>query len=135
MKATFLSLLAIVSTFNLLNAQQGPPKTEFTITVSDDVLTLKAGETKEITVSLGRSKGFIKSKAELGVSSTLTEGISVTFDERKGLLESTVARIATSNTVKPGTYMIIINCQINHKNKGATVKLIVDSPGESNAGL
>jgi len=122
---TFL-LVGLVSPFSF--SQNTTPDKEFTIQLSTAQLDLKPGETNELTVTLSRSKGYAKSKAVFGVSSTLPDGVTVTFDPSDGYVDQGKVTIRLSETVKPGQYSIILNSTMQRKTKAATLKLIVNPP-------
>jgi hypothetical protein len=103
------------------------PRTEYTVSLSEKVVNLKPGETKQLTVFLLKSKSYIHSKAKLGLSSTLPEGITVAFEPAEGLFDSSEASISATPTAKEGEYQIIIKTTINNKIKGSIVKVVVGS--------
>jgi hypothetical protein len=78
-----------------------------------------------VTVSLIRSNAFSKSKAKLGLSSSLPAGISLSYEPSEGVIESSVAKITVSADAKAGTYLVLPNAIINNKSKGTTLKVIV----------
>lgn len=120
----FTLILALFATVVLAQEKPAPQK-EFTVELSASSLEIKPGQTKNVTVTLNRSKGFSKSKAVLGLSSGLPQGVTLTFEPAEGVITSTVATITVAETVKAGNYMIILNSTIQHKSKGATLKLVV----------
>ena len=103
------------------------PRTEYSVSLSEKVVNLKPGETKPVTVSLLKSKSYSRSKAKLGLSSTLPEGITVGFEPAEGVFDESVASIAANSTAKDGEYQIIIKTTINNKIKGSIVKVVVGS--------
>jgi hypothetical protein len=119
----FLSLFMIAAI--VATAQQEKPKKEFLISLSANSVEVKPGETKEVTVSLIRSNAFSKSKAKLGLSSSLPAGISLSYEPSEGVIESSVAKITVSADAKAGTYLVLPNAIINNKSKGTTLKVIV----------
>lgn len=103
------------------------PRTEYSVSLSEKVVNLKPGETKQITVSLLKSKSYSRSKAKLGLSSTLPEGVTVAFEPAEGVFDESVASISANSTAKDGEYQIIIKTTINNKIKGSIVKVVVGS--------
>lgn len=117
--------VAVVST--AIAQDKTVPRTEYSVSLSEKVVNLKPGETKPVTVSLLKSKSYSRSKAKLGLSSTLPEGITVGFEPAEGVFDESVASIAANSTAKDGEYQIIIKTTINNKIKGSIVKVVVGS--------
>lgn len=109
------------------------PRTEYTVSLSENVVKLAPGETKQVTVSILKSRLYAKSKAMLGLSSTLPDGITVAFEPAEGMFESSIASITAASTVPVGEYQFILKTTVNHKIKGSIVKLIVGSGGVKEA--
>jgi len=125
MKNSIFSLiLALFATAALAQEKPAPAK-EFSVELSAPSLEIKPGQTKNVTVTLNRSKGFAKSNATLGLLSGLPEGVTVTFEPAEGVITNSVATIAVAETTKAGNYMIIFKGTLQHKSKGATLKLAV----------
>ncbi|MBA4056380.1 MAG: hypothetical protein C0490_16820 [Marivirga sp.] len=126
MKKIILTSIALVIVIAGSFAQEKSiPRTEFTIALSSPSLEIKQGGTSDVTILLNRSKGYSKSNAVLTLSSGLPEGVSVTFEPSTGIIEQSAAKISVAETTKPGSYMLIVNGAMQHKNKGATLKLVV----------
>ncbi|MBX2946961.1 MAG: hypothetical protein KF725_14090 [Cyclobacteriaceae bacterium] len=104
---------------------QTAPRTEFAIQLSKNALEVKAGTTTELNVNIHRSKTYTKSKAKLGFSSQLPEGVSVTFEPAEGMFETSVATIKVAENAKVGNYQLILNAELNNKVKGSIVKLVI----------
>lgn len=104
---------------------QTAPRTEFAIQLSKNALEVKAGTSTELNVTILRSKTYTKSKAKLGFSSQLPEGVSVSFEPAEGLFETSVATISVAENTKAGNYQFILNAELNNKVKGSIVKLEV----------
>ncbi|HRJ29954.1 MAG TPA: hypothetical protein PLV21_18045 [Cyclobacteriaceae bacterium] len=111
---------------------QTAPRTEFTIQLSKNTLEVKAGTSTEINVNILRSKTYTKSKAKLGFSSQLPEGVSVSFEPAEGLFDTSIATIHVGENTKAGNYQFILNAELNNKVKGSIVKLSV-TEGKGNA--
>jgi hypothetical protein len=133
MKKYILTIVLAAAAMTASVAQEKTaPRTEFTVELSTSSLEVKAGETKEITLTLNRSKQYSKSKATLGLSSGLPQGVTVTFEPTDGVLESSVVKVAVAEHAKAGNYMIILNSTMQQKSKGTTLKLIVsEGTGET----
>lgn len=126
MKKAFLLIVALVAvTFAATAQEKAVPRTEYTVSVSENTVQVNPGESKEITVSIVRSKSYAKADAKLGLSSALPEGITVSYAPAEGLFESSVATISAAADAKAGEYQIILRTSVNNKVKGSIVKLIV----------
>ena len=101
------------------------PKKEFAIVLSQDNVEISGSESKEIEITILRSKAFLKGSAVMGLSSSLPKGIEVTFSPEKGNFETTKVIIKSSNAV-PGQYSLIVNATLNGKTKGSIIKLSVN---------
>jgi uncharacterized membrane protein len=127
MKTLFLTLAVISSlSVQLLAQASKAPRTEFTIELSATEVELKPGETKEVIVNLYRSKAYSKSKVVLGISSSLPQGITITYEPAEGLIETSTAKITASHDTKPGAYILLLNGTMNHKSKATMLKLTVN---------
>jgi hypothetical protein len=119
-----LALLFLVSLSLSGYAQTQTPKKEFAIVLSQDNVEMSGNESKEIEITILRSKAYLKSPAVMGLSSSLPKGIEVTFSPEKGNFELTKVIIKSSNAV-PGQYSLIVNATLNGKTKGSIIKLNV----------
>jgi len=126
MKKYILSLGLVTFLATSLFAQEtAAPRSEYTIALSEQSLTIKPGETKNSTLTLNRSKSFSKSNATLGLSSGLPQGINVTFSPAEGAISSSEVKVAVEESVKPGNYTIILKSTVQSKSKGTTLKIVV----------
>jgi uncharacterized membrane protein len=135
MKKLILSVLAIaVLAFTAAAQDKVAPRTEYSVSLSENKIQVKPGESKELTVSILRSKSFSKAEATLGLSSALPEGVTLGFAPAEGLFESSVATITVAPDAKEGEYSIILKSTLNNKVKGTIIKLTVTStPGAKEA--
>lgn len=135
MKTLPLLVLSFVCC-NVVFAQElTTPKKEFEMFLAQNVVDIKPGETKAVAITLQRSRSYSKLNADMNLSSSLPEGIQITFDPRNGAIENTTAIITATETARPGNYTIIVNCTINHKNKGSMLKLNIKTPDAVTTGL
>ena len=126
MQKLLLSLLALVAVTVTVAAQDKvAPRTEYSVSLSENKIQVKPGESKEITVSILRSKSFSRNEAKLGLSSGLPEGVTVTYAPAEGMFDSAVATITAAADAKQGEYQIILKTTLNNKTKGSIVKLVV----------
>jgi hypothetical protein len=123
---SFLILLAFAAS-SALAQQSEAPRTEYTISVSDPVVTLKPGETKTTTLVLLKSRLYTKSKATLGFSSVLPEGLTISYEPAEGVFDSSAVTISASTSLPEGQYQVILKSTINHKIKGTVLKVVVDA--------
>lgn len=128
MKKLILSVLVVAAVALTVVAQDKvAPRTEYSVSISESKIQVKPGESKEVTVSILRSKSFAKAQAKLGLSSALPEGITIGFAPAEGLFESSVATISIAPNTKEGEYQLILKTTLNNKIKGSIVNLTVTS--------
>ena len=120
-----LALLILVSISQLGYAQHQTPLKEFAIVLSPEKVDISSNETKEVEIIILRSKSYLKGTVTLGLSSSLPQGIEVSFSPETGNFETAKVIIKSSETVVPGLYSLIINAKLNGKTKGSIVKLNV----------
>lgn len=126
MRKILLSLLTLAAvTYTVAAQEKIAPRTEYSVSLSENKIQVKPGESKEITVSILRSKSFARSEAKLGLSSGLPEGVTVTYAPAEGMFDSTVATITAASNAKAGEYQVILKTTLNNKTKGSIVKLAV----------
>ena len=101
------------------------PRTEFSINLSESSLSIKPGETKQVTVSIARSKYYTKEKAKLGFLSSLPNGVTATYEPSEGNIESSVVTIVAAADAAVGVYQIAPSATLNTKRKGTLLKLVV----------
>ncbi|MCE2994121.1 MAG: hypothetical protein ACK5RG_11035 [Cyclobacteriaceae bacterium] len=98
---------------------------DFTIDLSESNVSIKPGESKQVTVSIVRSKYFAKEKATLGLQSALPQGITLTYEPKEGNFENSNALISVASDATPGTYNIVLSATLNTKRKGSILKVTV----------
>ncbi len=104
---------------------QTAPRTEFAMQLSKNAFDVKPGTSTEFTVQIIRSKTFTRTKGKLGFSSSLPEGITITFEPTEGLFETSNATITVSEHAKAGQYQVIVNAELNRVVKGSILKITV----------
>lgn len=128
MKKFLLSVLAaVLVTFGVSAQEKVAPRTEYSVSLSENKIQVKPGESKELTVSILRSKSYANTQAKLGLSSVLPEGVTVGFAPAEGQFDSSVATLTVASTAKEGEYSIVFKSTVNNKVKGTIVKLVVTS--------
>ena len=120
-----LVLIILLATSTLGYGQTQAPKKEFAITLSQDKIQLSPNETREVQITISRSRSYLKSSAVMGLSSSLPKGIEVSFSPDKGTFETTTLQIVTNETVVPGSYSLVVKATLNGKTKGSIIKLNV----------
>ena len=119
-----LSLLFVLALTKAQTSRELPSK-EFAIALSENSLSIKPGEQKQIIVSVLRSKSYARSSAAMGFSNSLPAGVSAVYEPATGNFETTVVTISAAPSAVTGTYQIVLNGTINHKTKGSILKLSV----------
>ena len=122
--ALTLSLLFVLALTNAQTPTELPSK-EFAIALSENSLSIKPGEQKQITVSVLRSKSYARSSAVMGFSNSLPEGVTAVYEPAAGNFETTKITITAGPAAVTGTYQIVLNGTVNHKTKGSILKLSV----------
>jgi hypothetical protein len=118
-------LLVLVVSFESAQATTSTPKSEFSVALENSSVHLKPGATTSVNLEFLRSKQFQKSKVTLGLSSSLPEGLTVTFEPDGGLIDKTAVHIQASETVKAGNYLVIVRATMQNRSKGATLKIVI----------
>ena len=124
MKPLFIVMLISASIVSYAQQVEIPQK-EFTLTLSDETVTLARGENKKVDIRILKSKSYQKGKMKMGLSSSLPNGITLSFDPEMGDSDSSQATITALPEAQPGTYSIIVNATINYKTKGSILKIAV----------
>ena len=118
---SFLFVLAVVSA----QTKTELPRTEFTVDLSESSLVIKPGESKQVTVSIARSKYYAKEKAILGLQSSLPQGVTVSYEPKEGNFESSVATISVASDAAVGVHRLVLSAMLSTKKKGTILKLTV----------
>lgn len=101
------------------------PQNEFTLSLAKEQLALSRGENGALEIILLKSKSYQKSKAKMGVASSVPAGVTIMFSPDKGNFESTLAHFSIKADAAPGEYMIILNATLNNKTKGSILRLLI----------
>ncbi|MBI3219344.1 MAG: putative Ig domain-containing protein [Bacteroidetes bacterium] len=117
----------ITSLFLLASVVAFAQTKDFAIDLSESSVSIKPGESKQVTVSIVRSKYFAKEKATLGLQSALPQGVTLTYEPKEGNFENSNALISVAPDATPGTYNIVLSATLNTKRKGSILKVTVGS--------
>jgi uncharacterized membrane protein len=120
---SILLIVILMGSISSYAQQIDIPQKEFTLALESASIALSPGENKKIEVRILKSKGYQKGKVQMGLSSALPAGVSLSFDPEKGNIDSTTATITVQPQASPGQYAIIVNVTINYKTKGSILKL------------
>jgi uncharacterized membrane protein len=123
----FAFVLAAASVNYGYAQEKAAPRTDFSVSLSENVITIKPGETKSLTVTILKSKSFSRSDVKLGLSSSLPEGLTVAYEPAEGKFESSVATFTASADAKAGEFQVVLKTTMNNKTKGSIVKVVIDS--------
>lgn len=102
------------------------PRKEYLISLSTNAISLTPGESKQVQVLINRSKTFTKGQVELGLSSSLPQGLTITFEPAKGEFNNSVATITASTQVADGKYPIILKSSLKNLNKGVILNISIE---------
>jgi hypothetical protein len=103
------------------------PRTEFYFDLSETSIAIKAGQSKQVVLSITRSKSFAKEKGMLGLQSTLPKGVSISYEPKEGIFETSVATISVASDAAAGIYQIVLSAMLSTKKKGEILKLTVNT--------
>ena len=127
-KLLLIAFVLLAASVNYGYAQEKTaPRTEYSVSLSENNIKLKAGETRQLTVTVLKSKSFSRSETKLGLSSSLPAGITVSYEPAEGMFESSVATISAAAGTTAGEYQIILKTNVNNKIKGSIVKVVVEN--------
>ena len=129
MKRLFIlsMMLVAVTVISGYAQEKTAPRTEYSVSLSENVVKLKPGETKQLTVSVLKSKSYSRSATKLGLSSTLPAGVTVAFEPAEGMFESSVATFTAAADSKAGEFQVILKTSVNNKIKGSIVKVVIEN--------
>ncbi|MCA4897834.1 MAG: hypothetical protein ACK514_18035 [Bacteroidota bacterium] len=127
MKTLFTLSFLFISAMVVAQTHTELPRTDFLVNLSESSLTLKPGESKQVTLSIVRSKYYAKEKAILGLMGQLPKGITVTYEPAEGNFDSSLATISVAADAVKGAYNIVLSSTLSTKKKGTILKVIVDS--------
>lgn len=124
MKVTLL-VLALAISAHTFSQNPDIPQKEFELSLSQGAIQVSRGESKQIKITILKSKRYVKNNVVMGLSSSLPEGLSISFSPDKGDFEVTEATVVAQSNTPPGEYSIIINATANYKKKGSVLKITV----------
>lgn len=124
LKTTILFIVVAVPL--ILNGQNSnPPRNDFNLSFSRDMLELGRGDSGQVDIVIQKSKSYQRRNVKMGVSSTLPNGVAITFDPEDGKFNQTRANISIQSDAPRGEYLLILNATIGHKTKGSIVRLLI----------
>jgi hypothetical protein len=124
--------ILFVSVVAAVNAQNTEIlRTDFNLHFSKNVWEVSPGKNVEFDIGILKSRSYHKSKIKMGVSSSLPQGVSITFNPDAGVFDSTRAVIAVGDHAARGQYLIVLTATLNNKTKGAIVKLLISDEYEN----
>jgi hypothetical protein len=101
------------------------PRTDFTIDLSQSSLMINPGESRQVTVSIARSKYYSREKAILGLQSSLPQGVTVSYEPKEGNFESSVATISVASDAPVGVHQLVLSAMLSTKKKGTILRVTV----------
>lgn len=120
-KLALIITLAILSSVAVI--AQEIPKKEFTISVSNNDLAVKPGETKKYEVTLNRSKSYKKTAIDLVIDSTLPDGVTVAFENGTDPMINRVMVVTVADNAEPFNKAIILKGKSLRASKGVMLNL------------
>jgi hypothetical protein len=86
---------------------------------------IKPGESKQVTVSIARSKYYSKEKAILGLQSSLPQGVTVSYEPKEGNFESSIATVTVAQDAANGVHQLVLSAMLSTKKKGTILKVTI----------
>ena len=130
MKLTILSILLFLSAYWAFG--QEIPATEFQSSLSSTILSLHAGDSKDVKVTLRRSKAWRKSAATLSIPAGLPEGVAISFEPANGYFNESIMKVTIDPDAKPGNHTILVRTEMRHLKKGNLLRLEIGNQSIAN---
>ncbi|MEQ6122223.1 hypothetical protein [Reichenbachiella sp. MALMAid0571] len=123
MKKIILFTLFALSTVLTESFAQTTPKKEFTVKLSETDISILPGKTQIIDVTINRSKSYSKTQIDLSISSTLPEGISISFKDGTDPLTQKQMIVTASEDAMGISKTLVLNAKSSRATKGVMFKL------------
>jgi hypothetical protein len=101
------------------------PNREFALNVSTNKLELARGANGQLDIGILKSKSYRSNKVKMGISSSVSKGVTIAFDPASGDFDFTKANVSIASDATPGVYQLILNATLNSNTKGFILKLII----------
>jgi hypothetical protein len=121
-KTILLSIMALSITISSTFAQMAPKK-EFTVSMSQNDITLTQGESKTIDVAINRSKAYKVTDIDLSIGSTMPEGLSVTFENGNDPLNQRKMILTATENLELSSKSLVLKAKSSRVSKGVIFKL------------
>ena len=121
-KTILLSIMALSITISSTFAQMAPKK-EFTVSMSQNDITLTQGESKTIDVAINRSKAYKVTDIDLSIGSTMPEGLSVTFENGNDPLNQRKMILTATENLELSSKSLVLKAKSSRVSKGLIFKL------------
>lgn len=116
----------ILSTFALLlisavqlAAQPTPIKSGFTVTLPENQISIKAGESKTVDLNINRSTKFQDAQIDLMFSSALPAGVEISFERTTDFTKSDKMLIKVADNAAAMRETLIVNGKSSTMTRGA----------------
>ena len=116
-KSVLLSVTLVVFLVSNLFAQETPER-EFAVSLSEASITLEAGKTQTIDITLNRSKAFRKADVKLFIDNKLPEGVTIAFTDGANPLTERVMTITSEESIGNFSKTIIVKAKGRRITKG-----------------
>lgn len=118
-----ITVFAFSFLLSTLVAGQELPKKEFQPALSTNSVSINPGETKELKVSILRSKAWTKSDATISIPATLPDGVTISFEPATGHFNESTMTVKVAADAKPGVHTILVRSELRHTKKGNLLRL------------
>lgn len=131
MKTILTLSILLISTLAFAQEKNEAPKKEFAVSLSENTLAIKPGESKQLEISIKRSKSYSGLKAQLGTLNPLPKGVLISFDPEAGTMETSTVKISVAPETIEGTYSLVLGATINYRKKGSVLNVVItNKPAE-----
>lgn len=102
-----------------LAAQPTPIKSGFTITIPENQISIKAGESKTVDLNINRSTKFQDAQIDLMFSSDLPAGVEISFERTDDITKSDKMVIKVADNAAAMRETLIVNGKTSTMTRGA----------------
>ncbi len=112
-----IALLLIFTSFT--QAQNfAIPEKEFAVYLPVDEISIARGDSATFKIIILKSKGYLKSKTNIGLSTELPKGLKVTFTPHNGVYDQAIGKIYVSKDVEIEKLSIVVSAEMKYLLKG-----------------
>jgi hypothetical protein len=129
MKKFILPLVLLLTIVAVDVTAQTTPKKEFTLSLSENDISLLPGTTQTYEVTINRSKAYNKAKIDLTIGSPLPEGVTIKFEDGNDPMVDRKMIVSTDENVEGFSKTIVLKGRSSRVSKGVMFKLNTSETG------